>query len=180
LSTDANETRAKIDALLAQAGISYHAAFVPFSRSRHAVPSPKFGDLRASWRITFTRAGRAHATDYSQGIGHLPNYEQSRRPTLDYAEVIRQSCETGTWRKPGGFHVRPLPAPRAADVLQCLILDMEVIEHASFEEWARDMGENPDSRAAEAIYRACLTTALALRPILGETLEPLRTILADY
>ena len=59
-------------------------------------------------------------------------------------------------------------APTAADVLECLASDADVMDHESFETWASDFGLDTDSRAAERTYRACLDQTLNLRRFLGE------------
>lgn len=64
--------------------------------------------------------------------------------------------------------------PTAADVLSSLLLDATSVENAgSFEEWARDLGYDPDSRKAEKIYRACERTVPKLRRFLGDHFDQL-------
>lgn len=58
--------------------------------------------------------------------------------------------------------------PRPEDVLDCLASDAADVENnTSFEEWAKDLGYDPDSRRAERVYRACLREAARLRRFLG-------------
>lgn len=59
--------------------------------------------------------------------------------------------------------------PSAADVLSCLISDATLVMSASnFEEWARNLGYDPDSRKAETAYKACRVIAPKVRQLLGE------------
>lgn len=56
--------------------------------------------------------------------------------------------------------------PSAADVVSCLISDGCSGEQ-SFEEFCREFGEDPDSRKAEAAWKACAKTATRIRRFLG-------------
>jgi hypothetical protein len=70
------------------------------------------------------------------------------------------------WKQGTGI----LEEPTAAAVLEHLIstaAGLETVE--SFEEWARDYGYDPDSRRAEATYRAVVEEAGKLRELLGES-----------
>lgn len=122
-------------------------------------------------------------TDYMQGIGHVPNYNALKGPktTLFNDEYLRSCAERGRCGNPDGIARMPLPAPHAADVLHSLILDSDVLEYGSFEEWASSLGYDEDSRTAEKIYRACLEIALKLRQLLGdELIAKLRDALQEY
>lgn len=70
----ADEARDSVAAYLAEHGITYTAVFVPQSASRNSADK----NPTLNWRVTFTGNGRALSTDYSQGIGHVPGYCQSR------------------------------------------------------------------------------------------------------
>jgi hypothetical protein len=60
--------------------------------------------------------------------------------------------------------------PTAADVLSCLCSDARAADD-SFEDWARDLGYDTDSREAEATYKACCAIAPKLTRFLGEHYE---------
>ena len=61
--------------------------------------------------------------------------------------------------------------PTAADVLNCLASDSSSVENArSFEDWASDLGYDPDSRKAEKIFKVCEKQAERLKKFLGEDL----------
>ena len=52
--------------------------------------------------------------------------------------------------------------PQPQDVLNCLLLDADVLNYASFEDWADSFGYDPDSIKALNTYNQCLKTALVL------------------
>lgn len=61
--------------------------------------------------------------------------------------------------------------PTAADVLNCCAGDSSSVENArSFEDWASDLGYDPDSRKAEKIFKICEVQAAKLKKFLGEDL----------
>lgn len=159
---------AALDANIAGLALEYTAEFVPFSKSRNA------GDKMPSvnWRVTIKRGGASITTDYMTGYGHLPRITlgKSGGRTVDEMEIIKQACETGKACSPGRMYYggEKLPPPPLRDVLYSLLIDAEVLDRASFEDWAADFGYDFDSRKAEAIYRLCLTVALQLRAVLGD------------
>ncbi len=59
--------------------------------------------------------------------------------------------------------------PDVADVLDCLLSDSDALER-DFEEWASDLGYDPDSRTAERTYKACLKSGEKLKAFLGTDL----------
>ena len=68
--------------------------------------------------------------------------------------------------------------PDAASVLNCLASDSSSVESArSFEDWARDLGYDPDSRKAEKTFKVCEKQAERLKKFLGEELY--KTLLWD-
>lgn len=61
--------------------------------------------------------------------------------------------------------------PTAADVLNCLASDSSIVENArSFEDWASDLGYEPDSRKAEKIFKTCEKQAERFKKFLGDEL----------
>lgn len=59
--------------------------------------------------------------------------------------------------------------PSVEDLLDCLASDAATWENAQdFEDWARDLGYDPDSRKAERIYRAVEKQAKGLKRLLGD------------
>ncbi len=183
------DAKTRIEDAAVELGLTMTAVFVPFSKSRNA--GEKHPSL--NWLVTFHRNGREVITmDYVAGSGHCPAYratvrEMGNQNSLLRQEVIRWECEHGTpGRHNGGLSGvgksgQPPILPEFADVLGCLVHDADAIDSGSFEDWADDRGYDPDSRKAEATYRACLEIALKLQAALGEEgLEKLREAAQDY
>lgn len=158
-------------------GISYAAQFVPFSRSRNAKPGVNPRDRSINWRVTFMRGGRAFSTDYTQGIGYLPEHLQPQFGggySLLMAEEIVRTCEEGKAPTPIGgyqnwnnvFRVA-LKAPTARDVLESLALDSDVDDFRSYDEWASECGYDEDSRKGERVYNECQLLAREMRAVFG-------------
>jgi hypothetical protein len=58
--------------------------------------------------------------------------------------------------------------PEAAEILDCLASDAVSVENSrGFEDWASDLGYDPDSRKAEKTYLACVKSSERLRKFLG-------------
>jgi hypothetical protein len=187
-------TETEIDraAEIAALGLTADAVFVPFSRSRNkAEKSPSL-----NWRVTIKRNGREVLTcDYSEGVAHCPSY--GTKPPAPWPQPVanwvplatKAECETGFATKRFGFawgndalldRSKPI-LPNPLDVLYSINMDADALNYATFEDWAATMGYDPDSRAGEAIYRACLEHGLKLRAHLGEAgLERLNVIFQDY
>lgn len=210
MQTEAKELTAaeKITAAMADLGLTVHAVFVPWSQSRNrderetdsaGKPTKR---LRHSlnWRVTLYKARSATdtapsisivATDYSAGIAHCPAYKADikafgARLSIMRATAIIWECENGRActmmdgsNRPAGYG--PLLTPNACDVVASLVMDSNVLAAGGFEEWARDLGYDTDSRKAEATYKACLEIALKLRNGIGEAgLQQLRDACQDY
>jgi len=71
----------------------------------------------------------------------------------------------GLYFSQGSAHTAP---PTLADVLDCLASDACTYDQAkSFEDWAEELGYEPDSRKEERIYRAVKRQAEQLKRLLG-------------
>lgn len=152
---------------LTERGLEVEGDFVPFSKSRNA--NERHYSLNWIGRIK-SKSRVVLSADYQQGEGHLPSYKQFARRTVMYDELLKSEAETGRKHRGENFLFpmgKRIPFP-AEDFLQCIALDCEAINAGCFEAWAEDVGFDPDSRKAEAIYRTCLNYALALRSALGE------------
>jgi hypothetical protein len=158
-----------------QIGLKVTYTFVPFSKSRNSkdkVPS-------LNWKVSLFLKDKCVLTaDYSAGQGHCPSYSQNRTIYVD--EAVRFECEKGHQHLGSNLKGKPI-LPKMEDVLSSLILDAEVLNYSTFEEWADNMGYNPDSRKHETIYIACLKMGLKLRNGLGdEIIKQLQELLQDY
>lgn len=169
------ETAARDFAALAgELGLTIKADFVPFSQSRNASEDNR----SLNWRVTVSKGEREIlTTDYTQGSGRCPAYKAGAKrfpAKADLRNAIALECETGKRASPSR-HVpnvyasrADIPPPSAADVLSSLAMDSDVLDYATYEEWADNIGYDPDSRKGEAIYRLCLSHALALRAAIGD------------
>lgn len=189
------EEKQRLAAAMAALGVTVVATFVPFSVSRNKDEVEKNMDGRPvpgqrryslNWRVTVKHKGHVLlTTDYSAGIAHCPAY---KRPVKELGhansvmrhESIARECESGRADRPFGTKGAPI-LPDPVDVIASLLIDASAIDHASFEDWASDLGMDTDSRKAEHSYRVCLEIALKLRAALGDDgLRALRTAAEGY
>lgn len=186
--------RERILATAAALKLTMETEFVPFSKSRNAKPQDDGKVWRSlNWRVTIKRDGRdVLTTDYSAGEAHCPAYKQDRAQAMrlygkgGIEQRIAYEIEHGlsAANLPGGQIIGRSKAPILPDiesVLASLTMDSDVIDYATYEEWADNFGYDPDSRKGEATYRACLEIALKLRAAIGEDgLRQLREACQDY
>ncbi len=133
-----------INDVAASLGLTMKAEFVPWSKSRNA------GEKRPSlnWKVALYKDGQEILrTDYGAGEGHCESYKASvkelgYRNSIMRDTVTRQECETGKkWRSEGKRY-----EPLLADVLHSLVSDADAIDYPTYEEWAPNLGYDPDSR----------------------------------
>lgn len=169
----------QIKAVLEKHSLTIETVFVPWSQSRNS--GEKFPSL--NWRVTLKRGGeKILSTDYSAGCAHAPSYQQ--RETVDSRDSVLWECENGFKVFEGSIgrikaNKKPLQ-PDSVDVVYSLLMDSEVLEYSSFEEWAGAFGYDPDSRSGEKIYKACLEIALQFRRIGESVISELREVYQDY
>lgn len=179
-----------LDALIASLNLKYKAEFVPQSESRNS--NEKNPSL--NWKVTVGNL----TTDYMQGIGHAPDYEQGFTQDGWKTKYYKKVAETGKYRsskrKMGNGRTdwfdavessfgnwKPLPMPALKDVLYSLVMDASVLDYSGFESSASEYGYDTDSKKAEGIYKDCLSIALKLRNLIGEDkLRELQTAFQDY
>lgn len=175
-----------VEAWAAANGVTMTATFVPFSRSRNAKPREDGKPWPSlNWRVALAKGGRMFLeTDYSAGTAHAPGSKAPKSALVfsglsesaARADLIAWEIESGypgQWARwnAGGLHRKAKASPilpDLPDVLYSLSSDAGVIDAGGFEEWASEFGYDTDSRKAEAIYRACLETALKMRAALGD------------
>lgn len=189
-----SEAKDKLQAAIDKHGLSIKSEFIPFSKSRNAEPGKDGKSWRSlNWRVTLQRVSLVEpgtvrdiiTTDYSAGVAHCPAYRADVKTFGHRNSVMRHDAiafEIEHGRSFGHFASRGFgDMPDTVDVIASLVRDADVLDVGSFEEWAADLGLDPDSRKAEATYRACLEIALKLRAGLGETaLAELREAASDY
>jgi hypothetical protein len=181
----------QIDALITSLGLTIESTFVPFSQSRHAKGEQVWKSL--NWRVTLKRNAReVMTTEYSQGVGHCPSNRKKAPAGCRISQSMWEhnateyEIERGRIAAMTGYNgeilgTKSIPGPKAADVLSSLVLDSSVLDSATFEDWAADLGYDPDSRKAETIYRECLETALKLRAAIGDAgISALQEAFQDY
>jgi hypothetical protein len=172
----------EIKAVLDKYGLTVESIFVLFSQSRNAEEeSPSL-----NWKVTLKCNGRkVLTTDYMAGCGHAPSYKQGKQ-SYDDRQLIKAECETGyactqMWAM---GHIQPMKnkpiLPDAADVIYSLLMDSEVLQYSSFEEWAGEFGYDQDSRSAEETYKACLKIALQFNRLGESAISELREVFQDY
>lgn len=192
-----DEQKAKLAERLATLNLEYTAVFVPQSASRNSAEERP----TLNWRVTIERPqdprrGCRHsppiATDYQQGIGHVPGIPQTwgrgeTREVREHRQLCEAAAESGKYPKDGvrlnsvlGPRLVPLPAPPLADVLYSLLLEGDAADQ-TFEEWCDNYGYDVDSRTAEKTYNACRDMGQKLQRMFTRAeLEELRELFQDY
>lgn len=88
----------------------------------------------------------------------------SRLTTIGKASKVTRKAMT-VYFSMGAAHTGE---PTLAQVLECLASDASTYENANgFEEWARDLGYDEDSRKAEGIWKAVQRGSKRLQDVLG-------------
>lgn len=90
-----------------------------------------------------------------------------------HAYVVRLSRGDRSMEVPWRAGIGITDDPTAADVLEALLSDAASIENArgDFEEWAPELGFDPDSRRAEAIFQRATKQTDELRELLGDDFD---------
>mgnify|MGYP000579611485 CR=1 FL=1 len=156
---------------------------------RGAVKMDDLSKTMLDYDVTISFRGRhAITSEYHMGIGHIPDWNHRGVLTIDKWKALKEVFKTGRVGKGWsdvlsafiGPNLKPI-LPEMRDVIWSFIQDSDVINYESFEQWADEVGYDPDSRSAEKTYHACLTTALKLRNAIGEVkLAELRELFQDY
>lgn len=132
---------------------------------------------------------------YRLGVGHVKPLPYGSLPFVGMT-ADEQSFSHAWTRQPGAqFREKQLWAstaaklaksqgvkPKLSNVLHSLLSDGEAYFNAqTFENWACELGYDPDSRKAEAIYHACDTIGRKLaNAVPAEVLSRARELLQDY
>lgn len=69
--------------------------------------------------------------------------------------------------------------PELPGLLACLVMDSSCLE-SDFEEWASDLGFNPDSRKDLALYEECRSQSRRFKKCVGEHFDAIAEALQDY
>lgn len=93
----------------------------------------------------------SHSHEYYQ----LADYKDDKNLRLSSELVIKYFVPT---------------VPKCCDILNCLVMDADVLNYPTYEEWGLEFGYDEDSRKGEKIYRDCIQNALKLRNLFGTKL----------
>lgn len=165
--------------LIEELGLTRELKHVPNKPNKPDIP---LKELQIHWKVKILRNGREIIeTDYHEGIGHLKGYKFNLRDTIHNCDQVRYACDHyGKSNLPSGNPYSIVP-PTLKDILYCLVQDSDVINYRDFEDWADNIGYNPDSRKDEKIYQACMKIALTLSNSLGHAaMDNLREAYQDY
>lgn len=87
---------------------------------------------------------------------------------FDYKPWGKKPIDTEKWHDISGVSaIYRVKQPTAADILWCLRSDADALNYDRYEDWAADMGYDPDSREGERIYNACRENGVNLRRVAG-------------
>lgn len=158
------------------------------------IPNPKGDNIK--WSVTLCKNDKeVLTTDFSHGIGHLPKIDPSWHGgnsgkykqymlKMQSDEMLSTGKQCRLIQQASGYtfkYLGDLEPPSIADVVYCLMIDSEVLNYSSFEDWAESYGYDTDSRKAEKIYDACMKTALKMRNGLGDALmAKISELLQDF
>lgn len=113
------------------------------------------------WSVTFKRTNTRFDTMYYTGLGRVQSRRRRNPDSVFYTEPKAQ-------------------APRAADVLYCLLSDADA-NSMSFKDWCSDYDYSEDSIKALNTYKECCDAAVKLSVIFsGANIEALREMLEGY
>lgn len=136
----------------------------------------KRGQLKFSDWMRSTKGVKLHKVEY-QGIGRLEDGNDkpwdhhawkmwvgsTHMPASDSYGVGSAKTFEFDFRQ-GMAHDK---APKLYDLMGCLFADVQGLDQ-DFEDWARDLGYDPDSRKALKIFEDCLAESQKLRALFGE------------
>jgi hypothetical protein len=134
------------------------------------------------------RINKADALEHWRGLpDSLPKFGDGRIDKWQQAGFANVESETGLHARlstaSGSFagnSLRPLPAPAMIDVLSSLLMESDVLNYPSFDDWAESFGYDVDSRKAEKMYQDCMRSAVALRCAIGSAaIEKLAAIAGE-
>lgn len=169
LAADPEESGEPERDLIADAGLTVRAVFIPWSKSRNS--REKMPSL--NWRVTLEHKGReVFSFDYSAGSAHCPAYRKRFKgainPTAEKADAIRKECERGReytgWA--GGCNGKPIE-PDARQVISAILHDCGALDAGCFPDWCAEYGFDADSIKARKTYDECIAQAVALRAAVG-------------
>jgi len=167
-----NEQQIKLAEYLKLINVNYSVRYASNNEHDNEWPS----DL---WRASFGKK----SFNFNTGLGHRVTVSgRVQSAGKKYFDLIG-GFNSDVFHVIGG--VSPTKkmaaiAPQAADVLYCLLLDMQAHDY-SFEGWCGDLGYDTDSRKAKLIYKACNQIYFDMVSVFtSEQIETLNELLQDY
>ena len=183
------EQLSKLNRILDNNKISLEFNFVPFSQSRNRDAE----HFTLNWRCELKQNDRPiHGFNYSAGVGYIPgDIRHDRVNKIAGDKIVGAICESGRYERhsrhgesPSWVGVKPWTGvlmPEMTDVLYSLLMDSDVLDYSSFDDWAECLGFDTDSRKAYSIYEECMKTAFALRSAFGEdNMTALSELFSEY
>lgn len=163
-----------IKSLLNDNNIKVQITFIPFSKSRNKKKNYK----SFNYKILLIGESDSMVFDYSMGVAHSPSYNQFKRND----PVLNKETECGTIVNQRSLIPTLIKIiPDITDIIYSLLVDSEVSNYSTFEEWAGAMGYNPDSRIEENIYNQCIKKSKDLLNIINpELINQLSELLENY
>jgi len=170
-----SDKKNQIQQVLDKYNLTVDSVFVPFSRSRNSAEK----NPSLNWVVTLKQNDKKIlSTDYMAGCGHCPSYKQ--RETIYSHEHVLLECEKGyTSTSEWGFFKKPI-LPDTQDVIYSLLIDSDVLDYPTFEEWSNEFGYDSDSRSGEKLYNDCMKIALQFRRIGESVISELRDVYQNY
>lgn len=180
--------RAEIEAFIAKHQLVFTSKFVPFSQTA----GERLGGMPSlNWDVTIGNGRRSFTVRFTAGCANCPSYVQTFGPMkYETKACVEAECEQGYRCVYSPALDKALPRatgkahriePDYATVLDNLMSDARALDCPTFEQWAEENEQNPDSRAAEATYRLCLSHGLQLKALVGwEGLAELEQAARDF
>lgn len=111
-----------------------------------------------------------------------PDYGVDETGWENYTYRVRLHFEERTMETEWHQGMAITDDPEAASVMQSLFSDADTVEYSAediFEEWASELGYDPDSRKAEQIYNNVKEQTEKLRALLGDKYDSVREQYAE-
>lgn len=135
-----------------------HSASIAHIPQPRATQPDKFSKCRFQFAVVLRGKKKTEKQQFAYfcGVGHSRAYKLADR--WDRERRIRAEL--------AAIHAGGL-RPQLLDILYCLAMDADVLNHSSFESWATDFGYDVDSREARRTYHTCVESANKLAAVLG-------------
>ena len=101
-----------------------------------------------------------------------PDYQRDEDGWEHHAYIVRLARGDNTMEVPWRQGLGITDDPTVEAVMESLASDAATLDNAQdFEEWASELGYDPDSRKAEKIYNAVVEQTDALKSLLGDDFD---------